>query len=286
VHTQTSAEAAARGFARHFGPGQILRVPLSSRETPDDGAGAINDDLYARRQLPTILVRQAIAGDERAWDALVAQYGGLLRAIARTFRLSEVQAADAAQTTWMRLFENIGKIREPGKLDGWLSSTMRRECIRLFNRQRGEQLTDDVADKWLGHSASPDVAVLLAERNALLWSAVEQLPTSQRQVLLALATDPPPSYELISARLSMAVGSIGPTRQRALRRLRMLLAETGLVEGAAVVSIVDRPTQGRRPARQRGGERPVKDRAADVRRHARPERGSRAVRNGPVEGVR
>lgn len=195
--------------------------------TYDDGEGAINDDLNA--QEPTILVHRAMEGDERAWEAMVARYGGLLRAIARTFRFSEVQAADAAQTTWMRLFENIGKIREPEKLDGWLSSTMRRECIRLFNRQRGEQLTDDLADKWFGHSASPDVAVLVAERNALLWSAVEHLPTSQRQLLLALATDPPPSYELISARLSMAVGSIGPTRQRALRRLRMLLAEAGVV---------------------------------------------------------
>jgi hypothetical protein len=74
----------------------------------------------------TTLVRRAIVGDEKAWEDLVIRYGGLLRAIARDFRLSQEQASDAAQNTWMRLVESIGKVREPEKLGGWPASTMRR----------------------------------------------------------------------------------------------------------------------------------------------------------------
>jgi RNA polymerase sigma factor (sigma-70 family) len=166
-----------------------------------------------------------MAGDPRAWEELVTRYSGLLRAIARDFRLTPEQAADATQTAWMSLVEDIGKVRDPEKLGGWMASTMRRECIRLVNRQRREQPTGDWDGDRFGHSASADVTVLQAERHALLWSAVKRLPTRQRQVVVALTTDPPPSYEQVGAELSMAVGTIGPTRRRALRRLRQLLAE-------------------------------------------------------------
>ena len=39
-------------------------------------------------------------------------------------------------------------------------------------------------------------------------------------LLQALTADPPPSYQQLSAALRMPVGSIGPTRQRALTSLR------------------------------------------------------------------
>jgi RNA polymerase sigma factor (sigma-70 family) len=130
----------------------------------------------------------------------------------------------------MRLIENIRKVREPEKLGGWLACTMRRECIRLVNRQRGEQLTDDWTTGDYGLTDGPDDEVLLAERDVLLWDAVDRLPARQRQILLALSADPPQSYEQISVSLSVAVGSIGPIRQRALRRLRDLLHQSGVVD--------------------------------------------------------
>jgi DNA-directed RNA polymerase specialized sigma24 family protein len=47
-----------------------------------------------------------------------------------------------------------------------------------------------------------------------------ELPSRQRDLLLLLLSDPPLSYDKISARLGMPKGSIGPTRARALSRLR------------------------------------------------------------------
>ncbi|MGH3688449.1 MAG: RNA polymerase sigma factor [Pseudonocardiaceae bacterium] len=179
------------------------------------------------QQLSTKLVYQAAIGDEQAWKELVKRYGGLLRAIAKKFRLTPEQAADAAQTTWLQLVQNISKVREPEKLGGWLTSTMRRECIRLINDRKHQQLTEGWAVECLGHSESLDVQLLLAERDVLLWSTVDRLPVRQRQVLAALSTTPTPSYKEISTALSIALGSIGPTRQRALQRMRDLLADSG-----------------------------------------------------------
>jgi DNA-directed RNA polymerase specialized sigma24 family protein len=50
--------------------------------------------------------------------------------------------------------------------------------------------------------------------------ALSGLPDRQRELLLLLIEDPPLSYEEISARLGVPVGSIGPTRARALARVR------------------------------------------------------------------
>ena len=56
-------------------------------------------------------VRRAAGGDQRAWCELVDRYGGMLRSIARTFRLSTADAEDAGQVTWALLVQHVGRVR-------------------------------------------------------------------------------------------------------------------------------------------------------------------------------
>jgi len=51
-----------------------------------------------------------------------------------------------------------------------------------------------------------------------------ELNDRQRTLLLLLVEDPPPSYAEISHRTGIPVGAIGPTRARALERLRQTAA--------------------------------------------------------------
>ena len=60
---------------------------------------------------------------------------------------------------------------------------------------------------------------LQAERDATLWSAFGRLPSRDQALLRMLMADPQPSYEEIGAAMEMPIGSIGPTRRRALGRL-------------------------------------------------------------------
>ena len=50
--------------------------------------------------------------------------------------------------------------------------------------------------------------------------ALASLPDRQRTLLRLLHSEREPSYEAIGAQLGMPIGSIGPTRGRALDRLR------------------------------------------------------------------
>ncbi|HZG95557.1 MAG TPA: sigma-70 family RNA polymerase sigma factor, partial [Mycobacteriales bacterium] len=80
----------------------------------------------------TELVRAAADGDQRAWNALVDRFSRLVWAVARQHRLSEADAGDVAQATWLRLVENLASLREPEAVGGWLATTARREALRVI----------------------------------------------------------------------------------------------------------------------------------------------------------
>jgi RNA polymerase sigma factor (sigma-70 family) len=175
------------------------------------------------------LVVEAAAGSQQAWDGLVARYNRLVWAVARSFRLSEHDAADVVQTTWLRLVEHLGAVQQPERVGSWLGTTARREALRVA-RARGESVEhpsgDDLA---VVPDAAPSIeeSLLARERDAELYRAVLQLSDRCQQLLRVLAASPPPRYETVSEALGLPVGSIGPTRGRCLDKLRKVLTEQG-----------------------------------------------------------
>ena len=176
----------------------------------------------------TMLLKSAANGDQSAWDALVARYSSLLWSVARAHRLGDADAADVVQTTWLKLVENLRRIQDPDRLPGWLATTVRHECLRQLRRAERERPTPD-DESWRGQPSNTpavDAAMLLAERNAALWRALATLSEQCQRLLRVLMAEPAPTYTEVSAALDMPVGSIGPTRQRCLGRLRERVAGT------------------------------------------------------------
>jgi RNA polymerase sigma factor (sigma-70 family) len=165
-------------------------------------------------------LRLAAAGDGRAWRELVEEFEGMLWSIVRGYRLCHADGGDVVQTTWLRLAENVERLRDPARLGAWLATTARRECLRTIRASRRE-LPDPEPPEATDREIPPlDGALIEAERNAALRSALQRLPARDQALLLMLVADSPPSYEEIGAALRMPIGSIGPTRGRALARLR------------------------------------------------------------------
>lgn len=171
------------------------------------------------------LLSAASRGDQAAWNAIVREFSSLLWSIARGYRLDPVDASDVVQMTWLRLVENLDRITEPQALPAWLATTVRRECLQLIrrtSRQRLVRVPDgvDVPDP----DPPVDQRILADERDAALWRKVSELNELCERLLRVLMAVPPPSYTEAAAALDMPVGSVGPTRQRCLRRLRELMA--------------------------------------------------------------
>lgn len=188
-----------------------------------DASDTPDDDALAR------LVDRARQGDESAWRRLVSQYAALLWWTARSHRLSDADAADAVQVTWLRCVQYLDRIRSPHLLPAWLVTTCHRECLRTI-RGRARDIPTDVADPAgpfaritdVSADADPAEPVLAQERADVLHEAINRLPERQQVVLRRLmlaGRDDETGYAEIAAALQMPQGSLGPTRQRALRRL-------------------------------------------------------------------
>jgi RNA polymerase sigma factor (sigma-70 family) len=166
------------------------------------------------------LVSAAAIGDASAWDELVREFTGLVRSVARAHRLSDADAGDVAQATWLRLFEHLDRIKEPARLGAWLATTARRECLRVLRGSQRHVLLDDEWEYSDSTDAPADSAVLAAERDLALRRCFGRLRPTDQQLLTLLIADEEPAYTEISVALAMPIGSIGPTRARALDRLR------------------------------------------------------------------
>lgn len=169
------------------------------------------------------LVQAARSGEQTAWDAIVDRFLPLVASIASRHGLSRSDSDDVNQTVWLRLVESLDDIRQPAALAGWIATTTRNECFRLL-RLRGRTILVDPLEPSLldGRATSDDVTSDLeaAERHHALREALLELPADRRELLVMMLGDPPPSYGEISTRLGIPVGSIGPTRARALAQLR------------------------------------------------------------------
>ncbi|MDR7252599.1 RNA polymerase sigma factor (sigma-70 family) [Nocardioides sp. BE266] len=175
------------------------------------------------------LLVAARAGDQAAWDELVARFNNLVWSVVRGYRLSAADSDDAVQMTWLKLVENLDRIRDAERLPAWLATTARRECLQQLRRRQRDAIPVD--DTGLDHAvddADPvDAAVLLDERDGALWRAFTALGERCRRLLRVLMASPPPSYDEVAAALDMPRGSIGPTRQRCLASLRAIVEGDG-----------------------------------------------------------
>jgi len=183
---------------------------------------------------PTVsdLVTRARNGDKEAWDALVERYAPLIWSICRRHRLGRDDADDVGQSVWMRLVDQLDRVRDPAALPGWLATTARRECLRVLCPMRGPQMSlfapdiESLPDERAGRA---DKGLLAAERHAALREAFAQLPPNGQQLMSLLIADPPLPYADISARLGIPVGSIGPNRSRYLDKMRRHPAIAALI---------------------------------------------------------
>lgn len=169
------------------------------------------------------LVARVGNGDQEAWNEIIERYAPLVWSICLRYQLSRQDIDDVGQGVWLTLVENIGSLRQPAALPGWLATTTRNECLRILRAGRRHDPDGLPAEDVMPpdpDATEPDHELIEAERNAALRAAFADLGPSCHQLLSLLMSDPPPAYARVSDVLGIPVGSIGPTRGRCLEQLR------------------------------------------------------------------
>lgn len=181
------------------------------------------------------LVAAASAGDPAAWERLYPAVAGWVAAVGVGLGLGREDVADVNQIVCLRLVDHLGRLRAPEALRGWVVTVTRHECYRVLRERRRQDAAGldpigDIADRW---APTADERLLRTERQHQLRAAFVQLSEDCQRLLRLLSADPPLSYADAAAVLGRPIGAIGPSRQRCLSRLRMLLDEAVTDDEAA-----------------------------------------------------
>ncbi len=177
------------------------------------------------------LIRACIEGEAWAWNTLVERYQRLVYSIPLRAGLAQEDAEDVFQTVFTLLLEHLKGIRDAQGLGKWLITTAKRESWSVSRKRSREPNEDELATRMATEETLYDVRDEEASwmDQALMRDGFEQLGARCKALLQLLYYDPSePSYEEISRRLGVPVGSIGPNRARCLARLKSILKDMGL----------------------------------------------------------
>ena len=169
-------------------------------------------------------VQRHLGGDERAMADLVRRATPWLFRICREYRLSTHSAEDVVQNTLLALTLHAQRLRDPHSTLAWLTVVTRREAIRLI---KAERRAEPIGDMAVLDSALDDDDPEYVFEARLLSSALQRnlakLPELRRDLLRLVFLSDVKGYAAIAEKLGIPIGSIGPTRQRSLERMRELL---------------------------------------------------------------
>lgn len=202
-----------------------FRAPREHHRTANLASNALDDrGVGSRCDGDSDLVRRCVEGDQRAWDALVEKYARLVYSIPARFGFCEADAADVFQTVFSIAFRSLGKLRDRARVSSWLITTTRRECWR---KRRADRPNYAYPESVVDADASPEECLERLERQQLVREAMQELGWRDRAVLEALfMSTKPMSYDDISRQLGIPVGSIGPTRARALKKIEAFVRDS------------------------------------------------------------
>lgn len=168
-----------------------------------------------------VLLERCRRGDEEAWRLLVERYAALILSIPRRYGLRSSQADDVFGDVCVALVRSLSQIRDPQSLPMWLIRTATRATWEN-SRRTPLQVPEGLPE--LTGGAPPEEFALRIEEEQMVRQALDQIPERCRNLLrLLYFAAPPLNYDEVAERLGMPRGSLGPTRQRCLDKMRGFL---------------------------------------------------------------
>jgi RNA polymerase sigma factor (sigma-70 family) len=198
-----------------------MRSPASSGRASGPLSGMWDEDMR--------LVKGCLNREETAWSELLTKYKNLIFSIPIKHGFSQEEAADVFQSVCLDLFNQLGSLREPRALAGWLIRVTHNKCFHYMNdKRRYDVRENDQLEPALPAEDIPENKLRELEKEQLLRTALRTLSARcQRLVEMLFFELPPRPYQDIAKSMTLATGSIGFIRARCLEKLREKLEEMG-----------------------------------------------------------
>lgn len=179
----------------------------------DDPAGQPSDEQ---------LMAAYVAGDEGAFQVLFQRYAPLLLGLMRKARLTDPDARDLVQQTFLQLHRGRRDFRQGARLRPWLLTiayNLRRDHFRRLGRRPEAPLEREPVS-----GITPATALERRYDVDRMRAALERLSADQREVIELHWMGGIPFPE-IAAAMGLKVSTVKVRAHRGYRRLRGLLEE-------------------------------------------------------------
>jgi RNA polymerase sigma-70 factor (ECF subfamily) len=171
------------------------------------------------------LVRRCQKGDGHAFEVLVGRYEKPIFNVAFRMLGNYDDAADVAQTAFMKAFENLARYNPAYKFYSWIYRIAINEAIDQLNRRkRNTELDEARLPDW----NTPEQATRDTQLSAAMQRALLDVKTDYRTVIV-LKHFMDCSYEEISGILDIPVKTVKSRLFTARQLLKDRLADTGLL---------------------------------------------------------
>jgi RNA polymerase sigma-70 factor, ECF subfamily len=172
-----------------------------------------------RTQTDGELVAAVLAGDRRAFGALVDRHVGRATALARRLLGSRAETEDVVQEATLQAYLGLRELREPERFGAWFSAIAANLARMRLRETRGRLVPLDGID---GTFASDD-PLETRERLRAIHEALAKLSSPEREAVLLHYVGGLTTPE-IAFRADEQVGTVRVRLHRARRRLQLHLA--------------------------------------------------------------
>jgi len=163
------------------------------------------------------LVAGALAGDERAWDAIIDRYAAYIMAIvSRAFGITGLAAEEVFQDVCVRMFDGLGGFAGRAPFRSWLRAVTLSACrehLRRVSRSTPSEIDPEASDELASLETALDVRTAVARLG------------DPCKVTLELHFFDDLTQAEVAKRLGTPPGTIAARVSRCLGRLREALQE-------------------------------------------------------------
>ena len=168
------------------------------------------------------LVKQALAGDQAAFEMIIRTYSRQVFARAYSILRQPEEAEDVVQETFLKAWNSKWKIRDPEKFPQWLFSIARNQSLDFVRKRRTVPLTEDAEEIENPSEENPDRQMEGTELRAKIGVALEALPENHR-LAVTLRYLEGMDHQGIEQVMGLSNGALRGILGRAMQTLRVTL---------------------------------------------------------------
>lgn len=176
------------------------------------------------------LVEGCINGDQRCFSEIFKRYKAKVFSIAYSILRNRVEAEDAVQEAFVKVFRSIGSIKKASSLTSWILRIAHNTALDIKKAQRDAYSIEDMMEnrspqlRTKVKKRNPDLNYLAKEMEDTIVEAIEELPIPLKQSFILGVVEKLP-YKQVSEILNISETSVKMNIYRARKALKEKLVD-------------------------------------------------------------